>query len=227
VSTLLLLFSSPRTLADVLAESDLGDLETLTLLAQLIGQGWLVRSIEATPAPPTAGLTNPPLVLSMARFPTQPATPRAYRRWAVGLGSLALVLAALPTYLLAQRGHAPRAPATAAAALAQPALPEGAPPTLALAAAEPTQASGAEQALKLLATPPVPTPHAGAARAAAQDGAPPAVAPRVRRRAARPAAPAATSPGPGTAPAPSASSATSAPRMQLIEARRPQMQIVE
>lgn len=211
-------FQVPCGVAHALAESELGDLETLTTLARLIEHGRLVPIAGASAAPPDTTVSNPPLVLSFARFPTQPATPRARQRWALGMGLLALALLTVPRYLLASRAEpAPPEPAAAAGQLeatAQQAIEQSAPPP----------------------PPPALPPREREPNEAATEAAPVAMARgpgRVRRRV--PSSPTAAAAA-DTAPLAAGMSATrgdsttaasTPPRIQLIELRRPQMQILE
>lgn len=241
-AALLRQFRAARRVADVLAEGMSGDLEMLTDLERLVQRGWLTPVAADSAAPSAPAASSPPVVLSFARFPTQPATPRAHRRWALGAGLLALALLTLPRYLLASRAEltpperalSPGGPRSGAQHALGQALLEGAPPA----------ASGPEHeplADRLALPPPAasllqPRSRSTVARSAAATDPPlPARTGRARRRApggaASPATDAVVAGAPATAPAGALTPATDAmgttPRIQLIEARRPQMQILE
>lgn len=248
-AALLCQFRSARSIAAALAESDSGDLETLTDIARLVEQGRLVPSSDESRSSPAPAVSNPPLVLSFARFPTKPATPRAHRRWVVAAGLLALGLLTLPRYLLASRSRQPEPPALSTAASQVQGRTEHALGQAALsgtsASASPA-APGADRwhtgvdgrALQPQAAAlQEPTSESEAARIAADGKQPPSprTAPRTRRRSARGGTTSTDAAAPATAgesrsaasPTDDARGASAPPRMQLIEARRPQMQILE
>jgi hypothetical protein len=223
-SALLSLFEAPRDIAAALAESTWGDLETLTLIVRLVAQEWLVPDVQA-PRPaaerqPSPVASQPPIVLSLARRATQRPAPHLRQGLVLSLALCGLALWLLPRYLSAFREtelSLPMRPAAVPidrAALAPPVPVELAPSE---PQAEPAPSSAPAP------DPPRSTPPFTRA------------APRPPRRISRANAAATSLPAPNRTTVPATVSAARAgatslgvePRMQLIEARNPQMQIVE
>ncbi|HEU4578280.1 MAG TPA: DUF4388 domain-containing protein [Polyangiaceae bacterium] len=209
-------FRVPSTLQELLAATELGDLEALTGVARLIERGWLSADAEPSPAPVASrvpgALSTAPILLSVLRPPVVDAG--GLSGWRKNRGAALVGLLALGGIgwlsLDALRSSA-GAPA-AAAALAPPKLeappvepgaapPSSAPPSSALAPGS-------------VAAAPADTPSAR--REPAPAG--PAGAPLARRR--RAALPEPT-------PAAAESTAPRAPRMQIIDEQTPRIQIVE
>ncbi|MEY2930747.1 MAG: hypothetical protein RL033_1496 [Pseudomonadota bacterium] len=224
-SALLSLFEAPRDIVAALAESTWGDLETLTLIVKLVAQGWLVPADEAhRPAPerwPSPVNSQPPIVLSLARLATQRPAPHLRQGLVLGLALCGLALWLMPRYLSAFRETELSLPVRPAAAPIEP---------TALAPMEPIELAPIELApIEPRAEPPSSAPALDPPRSTSSPLA--RAVPRRRISRASAATPPAPSRAPGTAPVPAArADATSLgvePRMQLIEARNPQMQIVE
>jgi len=206
-------FDVPVSVPEVLVESELGDLETLTLLSQLVAREYLLPDGEASPSSaalrPSQALSRPPIVLSLANT-VAPRGPRRWRMGAVlGLGALGFASWLVPRHLAGSPERRPASSPVPSAAAAQqqvdpvePRLPE-----------------------------PSSTTGTALARAVAQVDSPkPArVTPAAGRRAPRSSV---ASPAPLLERSPrsqaeAAEITSAAPRMQIIEAHAPKLRILE
>jgi hypothetical protein len=218
-------FDVPLRVPDVLAASELGDLETLTLLSRLILREYLLPEGEACTSPPSLHplqASSPPLMLSVAHA----LADRGPRRWRAGvvLGLAALACAGWlgPRYLVASHDR-------------EPAI-GSAPP----AAAAPVEHVDPVELPRVEAVPTAsaaPSPTAAPAPTATEPSNPPPLAPvrpSARKRAARASAsvsasdsPAASAKRSPAAHAEATERTSTEPRMRIIEEQRPKMQILE
>jgi hypothetical protein len=216
-------FDVPLSIPDVLAGSELGDLETLTLLSRLIAREYLLpdgASPNSSPPRPSQVFSSPPLVLSLA----DTLAKRGARRWRtgalVGLAVLGFASWLVPRYLVGSQDRRPtlRSAATAAAA-------QFVPPAVMPGANDPVEPLRAESP---------PASRVAPARAAAEHDAPtlPRVTPAARKRATRASVSESVPPVAALKRSPPAHAepvqiTSPEPRMQIIDRQSPKMQVLE
>jgi transposase-like protein len=227
---LLATFDEPRSLLDVLRGSDLGDVETLTVLTRLADIGFIERdassavsssavSSSAVSSTAVASASRrgdaPSLVVSMSpRTSKRASTPpgRATRWVWAAFGVAALALPMLWWFIAAGERKVASAAPTIAFATASPVLPTS---VAVLDTAQPS-----ERQLQPMPLPVVPSPDvaASAAPVAAVKDAKRSVRPPRERRAPRRPRNKGAAPRPQLAPE---------PRVQGIDADIPQIEVIE